>query len=88
MMFDVTTTSDGRYRIHGVKGYTLIVDNKYDAMKHAEYLNHLYKLSEQNREYYTRLQKILMLTEQIQRETSELHITEIAIRIKNEVKTQ
>ena len=88
MMFDVTTTSDGRYRVTGVKGYALILDNKYDALKHAEYLNHLYKLSEQNKDYYTRLQKILMLTEQIQRETSELHITEIAIRIKNEVKTQ
>ena len=88
MMFDVTTTSDGRYRVTGVKGYALILDNKYDALKHAEYLNHLYKLSEQNREYYTRLQKILMLTEQIQRETSELHITEIEKKKKNEVKTQ
>ena len=88
MMFDVTTTSDGRYRIHGVKGYTLILDNKYDALKHAEYLNHLYHMSEQNKEYYNRLNRIQMLTEQIQRETSELHITEIAIRIKNEVKTQ
>ena len=87
-MFEVKKTSDGRYRIHGVKGYTLIVDNKYDAMKHAEYLNHLYKLSEQNKEYYNRLNRIQMLTEQIQRETSELHITEIAIRIKNEAKTQ
>ena len=88
MMFDVTTTSDGRYRVTGVKGYALILDNKYDAMKHAEYLNHLYHMSEQNKEYYNRLNRIQMLTEQIQRETSELHITEIAIRIKNEVKTQ
>ena len=88
MKFEVKKTSDGRYRIHGVKGYTLIVDNKYDALKHAEYLNHLYRLSEQNKEYYTRLQKILMLTEQIQRETSELHITELAIRIKKEAKLQ
>jgi len=83
-MFEVKKTSDGRYRVTGVKGYTLIVDNKYDAMKHAEYLNHLYHMSEQNKEYYNRLNRILMLTEQIQRETSELHITEIAIRIKNE----
>ena len=88
MMFDVTTTSDGRYRVTGVKDYTLILDNKYDALKHAEYLNHLYKLSEQNKDYYTRLNRIQMLTEQIQRETSELHITEIAIRIKNEAKLQ
>ena len=88
MKFEVKKTSDGRYRIHGVKGYTLIVDNKYDALKHAEYLNHLYHMSEQNKEYYNRLNRILMLTEQIQRETSELHITEIAIRIKNEVKLQ
>ena len=87
-MFEVKKTSDGRYRVTGVKGYALILDNKYDAIKHAEYLNHLYKLSEQNKDYYTRLQKILMLTEQIQRETSELHITEIAIRIKNEAKLQ
>ena len=87
-MFEVKKTSDGRYRIHGVKDYTLILDNKYDALKHAEYLNHLCHMSEQNKEYYTRLQKILMLTEQIQRETSELHITEIAIRIKNEAKLQ
>ena len=83
-MFEVKKTSDGRYRIHGVKGYTLILDNKYDAMKHAEYLNHLYHMSEQNKEYYNKLNRIQMLTEQIQRETSELHITEIAIRIKNE----
>ena len=88
MKFEVKKTSDGRYRITGVKDYTLILDNKYDALKHAEYLNHLYKLSEQNKEYYTRLQKILMLTEQIQRETSELHITELAIRIKKEAKLQ
>ena len=87
-MFEVKKTSDGRYRIHGVKGYTLILDNKYDALKHAEYLNHLYHMSEQNKEYYNRLNRIQMLTEQIQRETSELHITEIAIRIKNEAKTQ
>ena len=87
-MFEVKKTSDGRYRVTGVKGYTLIVDNKYDAMKHAEYLNHLYKLSEQNKDYYTRLNRIQRLTEQIQRETSELHITELAIRIKKEVKLQ
>lgn len=88
MKFEVKKTSDGRYRIHGVKDYTLIVDNKYDALKHAEYLNHLYKLSEQNKEYYNRLNRIQMLTEQIQRETSELHITELAIRIKKEAKLQ
>ena len=84
-MFEVKKTSDGRYRITGVKGYTLIVDNKYDAMKHADYLNHLYHMSEQNKEYYNRLNRIQMLTEQIQRETSELHITELAIRIKKEI---
>ena len=83
-MFEVKKTSDGRYRMHGVKGYTLILDNKYDAMKHAEYLNHLYHMSEQNKEYYNKLNRRQMLTEQIHRETSELHITEIAIRIKNE----
>ena len=88
MKFEVKKTSDGRYRIHGVKDYTLIVDNKYDALKHAEYLNHLYKLCEQNKEYYNRLNRIQMLTEQIQRETSELHITELAIRIKKEAKLQ
>lgn len=87
-MFEVKKTSDGRYRVTGVKDYTLILDNKCDALKHAEYLNHLYHMSEQNKEYYNRLNRILMLTEQIQRETSELHITEIAIRIKNEVKLQ
>lgn len=87
-MFEVKKTSDGRYRIHGVKDYTLILDNKYDALKHAEYLNHLYRLGEQNKDYYNTLTRIKMLSEQIQRETSELHITEIAIRIKNEVKTQ
>ena len=88
MKFEVKKTSDGRYRVTGVKGYALILDNKYDAMKHAEYLNHLYHMSEQNKEYYNRLNRILMLTEQIQRETSELHITELAIRIKKEVKLQ
>jgi len=88
MMFDVTTTSDGRYRVTGVKGYALILDNKYDAMKHAEYLNHLYNMSKQNKNYYNTLTRIKMLTEQIQRETSELHITELAIRIKKEVKLQ
>ena len=87
-MFEVKKTSDGRYRVTGVKGYTLIVDNKYDAMKHAEYLNHLYKLSEQNKDYYTRLNRIQRLTEQIQRETSELHITELEKKKKKEVKLQ
>ena len=37
MKFEVKKTSDGRYRVTGVKGYTLIWDNKYDALKHAEY---------------------------------------------------
>ena len=88
MKFEVKKTSDGRYRVTGVKGYTLIVDNKYDALKHAEYLNHLYHLGEQNKDYYNTITRIKMLTEQIQRETSELHITELAIRIKNEAKLQ
>ena len=88
MMFEVKETSDGRYRVTGVKGYTLILDNKYDAMKHAEYLNHLCKLAGQNKDYYNTLTRIRLLTEQIQRETSELHITELAIKIKNEVKAQ
>ena len=87
-MFEVKETSDGRYRVTGVKDYTLILDNKYDALKHAEYLNHLYRLGEQNKDYYTTLTRIRLLTEQIQRETSELHITELAIRIKNEAKLQ
>ena len=80
--FEVKETSNGRYQITGTRGYRLILDNRYDAMKHCEFLNNREQLVEQNQEYYTTLKKIEMLTEQIKIGTGEIHILELAIRIQ------
>lgn len=80
--FTVKETGTGRYQITGTKGYRLVLDNKYDAMKHCEFLNNREQLVEQNQEYYTTLKKIKMLTEQIKIGTGEIHILELAIRIQ------
>lgn len=87
MKFEVKLASDGKYQITGVKGYVLKMDNRFDAEKHCNYLNrneeHLNKFREQNIQYYTKLTQIKMLAEQIQRDSSEIHILELAIRIKD-----
>ena len=81
MKFEVKETSK-RYQITGTKGYRLVLDNKYDAMKHCEFLNNREQLVEQNQEYYTILKKIEMLIGQIKKGTGEIHILELAIRIQ------
>ena len=62
------------------------MDNRFDAEKHCNYLNRQVKLTDkfrqQNIEYYTILSKIKMLTDQIHRESGELHVIELAIRIR------
>ena len=86
MKFNVKTTSDGRFMITGTKGYKVIMNNRYDAIKHCNYLNRidhdLEIFREQNIEYYTTLSKVKMLAEQIKVECGELHILELAIKIK------
>ena len=86
MKFEVKQTSDGKYMITGTKGYTIRVDNRYDAIKHANYLNRqddmVDQFRRQNIEYYTTLTKIKMLTDQIHRESGEIHVIELAIRIR------
>ena len=80
--FKVKKTNNGKYQITGTKGYRVILDNKYDAMKHCEFLNNREQLVEQNQEYYTTLKKIKMITEQIKIGTGEIHILELAIKIQ------
>jgi CRISPR/Cas system-associated protein Cas10 (large subunit of type III CRISPR-Cas system) len=84
--FKVKKTNEGKYQILGVNGYTLILNNKFDCEKHCNYLNRrenlVCKFREQNIKYYNTLTNIKMLTEQIHRESGELHIIELAIRIK------
>ena len=84
--FEVKETSNGRYMITGTRGYRVVLDNKYDAVKHCNYLNRQHDMMEQFREqnilYYTCLSKVKMLSEQIQTESGEIHILELAIRIK------
>lgn len=86
MKFEVKQTSDGKFMIRGTKGYTIRVDNRYDAEKHCNYLNRqeeqLDKYIEQNTEYYTVLTKIKMLTDRIHRESGELHILQLTIQIQ------
>ena len=78
--------TNGKYQILGVNGYTLILNNKFDCEKHCNYLNRqeeqVNQFREQNIKYYNTLTNIKMLTEQIHRESGELHIIELAIRIK------
>ena len=84
--FEVKQTNNGKFIITGTKGYRLILDNKYDAMKHCNYLNRQHDMTEQfrqqNIDYYTCLSKVKMLSEQIQTESGELHVLQLAIQIK------
>lgn len=90
MKFKIKQTHDKRWQITGTKGYRIVFDNKYDCIKHCNYLNKqesdLAVFRQQNIEYYTVLTKIKMLSEQIQSESGEIHILELAIRIKNLIK--
>lgn len=85
--YGVKELQNGNYMITGTKGYRLILNNRYDAVKHAEQLNHLEQditiFRDQNIEYYTSLSKVKMLAEQIQSESGELHVLQLAIQIKN-----
>lgn len=85
--YGVKELQNGNYMITGTKGYRIIVNNRYDAVKHSEELNHLEQditiFRDQNIEYYTSLSKVKMLAEQIQSESGELHVLQLAIQIKN-----
>lgn len=80
--FSVVRTSDGRFRVEGVTGYRLVLDNRFDAERHCMFLNHRELLVEQNVRYYTVLRKISLLAEQIKMGSGEVHIFELAIRIQ------
>ena len=85
--YGVKELQNGNYMVTGTKGYRLILNNRYDAVKHAEQLNHLEQditiFRDQNIEYYTALSKVKMIAEQIQTESGELHVLQLAIQIKN-----
>jgi len=84
--FKVKQTNDGRWQITGTKGYRIVLNNRFDAEKHCNYLNKtqhdIEVFRQQNIEYYTTLTKIKMLSEQIQSESGEIHVLELAIRIR------
>ena len=84
--FKVKQTNDGRYQITGTKGYRVVLNNKFDCEKHCNYLNRqeeqVKQFREQNIKYYTVLSQIKMITDQIYRESGELHIVECAIKIR------
>ena len=84
--YGVKELQNGNYMVTGTKGYRLILNNRYDASKHTEQLNRLNEdleiFRDQNIEYYTALSKVKMIAEQIQTESGEIHILELAIRIK------
>lgn len=84
--YGVKELQNGNYMITGTKSYRIIVNNRYDAVKHAEQLNHLEQdiniFRDQNIQYYTTLTKIKMLSEQIQTESGEIHVIELTIRIR------
>ena len=84
--FKVKETNTGKYQIIGTKGYRIVLNNKYDAEKHCDYLNKTQKdmehFRQQNIEYHTTLTKVKMLAEQIQTEAGEIHVLELAIKIK------
>ena len=84
--FKVKQTNDGRYQITGTKGYRVVLNNRFDALKHCNYLNKTHQdmetFRQQNIQYYTTLTKIKMLSEQIQTESGEIHVIELTIRIR------
>ena len=85
--YGVKELQNGNYMITGTKGYRIIVNNRYDAVKHSEQLNRMGQditiFRDQNIEYYTALSKVKMIAEQIQTESGELHVLQLAIQIKN-----
>lgn len=88
--FKVTKTDTGNYRITGVSGYKLVLSNRFDAERHCNYLNrreeYCRKLKKQNIEYNVKLTMIKQLIEQLQRECGEIHILDLAIRIKRVIR--
>ena len=85
--YGVKELQNGNYMVTGTKGYRIIVNNRYDALKHSEQLNRMGQditiFRDQNIEYYTALSKVKMIAEQIQSESGELHVLQLAIQIKN-----
>ena len=85
--YGVKELQNGNYMVTGTKGYRIIVNNRYDAVKHSEQLNRMGQdiniFRDQNIEYYTALSKVKMIAEQIQTESGELHVLQLAIQIKN-----
>ena len=80
---------DKNYRIQDSQGemnYKLIFNNRHDAVMHCQYLNQQYNiitlLKQENKEYKSNLLKIKEIIEQIHRESGELHIVELSIKIK------
>lgn len=81
---------NGKYSVVGFDGFSIRVDNKFDADQLAAYLNGQDQLVSEYRErwteYYTVLKKIKFIVDDIHQSTGELHILEKAIKIKELLK--
>ena len=81
---------NGKYSVTGFDGFSIKVDNRFDAVQLCGYLNGQDKLISDYRnryiEYYTALKSIQFVVDSIHRETGELHIVEKCIRIKELLK--
>lgn len=91
MKFKVVESDSGNYRITGVRGYQLMLSNRFDAERHCNYLNrreeYCRKLKKQNIGCNVRLEQIWDLVEQLQMECGyELRVLDLAIRIKRLVR--
>lgn len=86
-MYNIRRTHNGRYQITGLRKHTLILDNKHDAWKHAEYLNNKqeeldryikYHIDSTNKEY-----KIHELTRRIKQTTNNPHVLELTMTLQD-----
>ena len=89
MKFEVKERN-GKYSVTGFDGFSIQVNNKFDAVQLCNYSNGQDQLVSEYRqrwtEYYTVLTKINFIVDDIHQSTGELHILEKAIKIKNLLK--
>lgn len=89
--FSVIKSDHGKkFTVTGFNGFKVSLNNKHDAYCLCGYLNRNDELMQQeiskNVEYYNVLTEIKRLVEKIQYGTGEIHILELAIKIKNLLK--
>ena len=81
---------NGKYSVTGFDGFSIKVDNRFDAVQLCGYLNGQDQLVNDYRErwisYYTVLTKIRFIVDDIHKSSGEIHILEKAIKIKNLLK--